>query len=54
MVQNLLIRNCRDTAVLVDTGGSQSTVRFANCVFYNNTGELITQFATNNVAQNVK
>ncbi|KAG2429161.1 hypothetical protein HYH02_014096 [Chlamydomonas schloesseri] len=36
--QNLLFRNCAATAVVVDTGSTATTVRFANCVFLNNNG----------------
>ena len=44
MFQNLLFRNCAATAVVVDSGSTAATVRFANCVFLNNNGAYDTKF----------
>ncbi|GIL52033.1 hypothetical protein Vafri_7994 [Volvox africanus] len=40
LIENLLFRNCRDTAVVVESLSGSQPVRFANCVFFNNSGTL--------------
>ncbi|GIL71115.1 hypothetical protein Vretifemale_1743, partial [Volvox reticuliferus] len=38
VIENVFFRNCRDTAVVVERPSDSTSVRFANCIFFNNSG----------------